>query len=156
MAAYEQIEKLLAHLRTLNTTINPHSFNNYLPIGVGNNTTIEFDINAKAWFWSDAKLKRFPLDLFYADYILTKVNRVVSDWDNSPTGTMTFKLPNGTEAKHTVYRLDGKTTVSIGFTNTQGSYTSGGLDKSQCCTLIRVMQSIFGDLLYESNTKLCP
>lgn len=148
MAAYEQVEKLVSHLQTVNTLINPHSFNNYLPLGVGNNTTIEFDIKAKAWFWTDTTRYRSPLDLFYAEYILT-LKRRLSDWDTHQTGTVTFKLPNGTEAKHTVYRVDGKTTISIGFTNSQGTATSGGLDKTQFRTLIKVLWNVFGDIFNE-------
>lgn len=148
MAAYEQIEKLLVKVQSLNESINPHSFNNYLPIGVGNNTTIEFDIKSKAWFWTDIKHKRHPLDLFYAEYV-HNLESLVRDWDLHPTGTKTLKLPDGTEAKHTVYRLDGKTTVSIGFTNSKGSSTSGELNQTQFLTLIKVVKKVFGDLFNE-------
>lgn len=139
-------------LITIAEKITPHNFNNYLSASVGNKTTIEFDVKAKAWFWSDRNLDRKPLDLFFAEFILS-LETLVSGWDNHPIGISTKILPNNTEAKYHIHRRDDKTTITFGFTDYVNSVQSGELYLNEFRTLIRIVRTIFGDFIYEDHTQ---
>jgi hypothetical protein len=147
------VQKILSILQTVTGALKPHSFNNYLPIGVGNETTIEFDVCAKAWFWSDKKLKRHPLDLFFADFIIS-LEKLEKVWDLNPAKTSYASLPNGTEAKYTIHRVNNTTKISVGFTDYNNHCQSGELSISEFRILLRTIRTIFGAFINEDNPQL--
>ncbi len=153
MTSILPIAQMVRTINEISDKLTAHIFNNYLTIGVGNGVNLEFDVQSKAWFWSDAKVNRQPLDLFFAEYILA-----IPTTSKVSGEVQVKRLPNGMEAKH-IYRPllpGGKTMewyVSFGFTDAKNSCWSGHLTSSQFQSVLRVITFIFGAFIDASSVE---